>query len=410
MFQSKQPKTKLLTVVGIAAAIGLVLSGCASNAEPAPANGEPINVASISGLTFFPEASQAAKAVFDEFNASGGLDGRPIEYTVLDDKTNPADSATAAKDALASGAVAMVGSASLLDCAVNHQTWEENDIISIQGTAVDLFCFTTPNIAAANTGPFFDEYASLYYGSEVLKFKNICALQVTDDPVAIATIMKVVDAWSANTGQKLSYVDNSLTRGQTSYASNLSMIKSQNCDALFINETGAAIAMMLAEATNQGVNLPVLTLTSAYAKEFAAAVGYSNDIYVPAEFSPFTDATDKSNDAWRTLMEKSGVPQTSFAQGGYLAAKYFIDILKTVEGDITRESVTAAAKAMTEGISSDGMTGNPWVFGDASRHMANTSVWPVMVKGGSQEWTSIGPWITGKEMGWEDSFLEIPAP
>ena len=150
---------KLLAVAGIAAASALILSGCASTdggsngGGASPATGEPIVVAGLSGLTFFPEAPQAVQAVFDDYNADGGFNGRPLEYTVYDDKTDPAASATAAKDALDSGAVALVGSSSLLDCAVNHTTWEDNNIVSLQGTGVDSFCFGTPNIASREYRP-----------------------------------------------------------------------------------------------------------------------------------------------------------------------------------------------------------------------------------------------------------------
>ena len=133
-------KTKLLAVASIAAASALILSGCTSadsgggGSTSSPATGDPIVVAGLSGLTFFPEAPQAVQAVFDDYNAAGGFNGQPLEYTVYDDKTDPAASATAAKDALDSGAVALVGSSSLLDCAVNHTTWEDNNIVSLQGT------------------------------------------------------------------------------------------------------------------------------------------------------------------------------------------------------------------------------------------------------------------------------------
>ncbi len=146
---------KLAAAVAVAAVSALALAGCSGggsspSASGEPATGEPIVVAALSGLTFFPEAPQAVQAVFDDYNAAGGLDGRPIEYNIFDDKTDPAASATAAQDALSSEAVALVGGSSLLDCAVNHTTWEDNDIVSIQGTGVDPYCFATPNIAPTN--------------------------------------------------------------------------------------------------------------------------------------------------------------------------------------------------------------------------------------------------------------------
>lgn len=392
-------RTKLAATAAIAAAT-LVLAGCTpAGPTGTPATGEPINVAALSGLTFFPEAPQAVQAVFDDYNAAGGLDGRPIEYTVLDDKTDPAVSSTAAKDALDGGAVALVGSSSLLDCAVNHTAWEEAGIVSIQGTGVDPFCFSTPNIAPANTGPYFDAFATLTYGSETLGFKNICAEVVPDNAAGQSAYQQAIDAWEAQTGEEIAYSDFSLTRGQSSYAGNVAALKSEDCDAIMITEVGPAVIAFIGEAANQGVDLPFLVLTSCYSDEFAASVAYGGDIYLPAEFSPYTDATDDSNTEWAAVMDAHGVAKTSFAQGGYLAALYFISILESVDGDVTRESFTAAAQAMAEPIDNP-MTATPWIFGDAASHQANKSAWPLVIRANTNEWESLGPWMLGDELGW----------
>ena len=51
---------KFLVAVGAVAASALMLAGCTPGDTPEnPATGEPIPVAGLSGLTFFPEAPQA---------------------------------------------------------------------------------------------------------------------------------------------------------------------------------------------------------------------------------------------------------------------------------------------------------------------------------------------------------------
>ena len=408
-------KTKLLAVASIAAASALILSGCTSadsgggGSTSSPATGDPIVVAGLSGLTFFPEAPEAVQAVFDDYNAAGGFNGQPLEYTVYDDKTDPAASATAAKDALDSGAVALVGSSSLLDCAVNHTTWEDNNIVSLQGTGVDSFCFGTPNIAPANTGPYFDMAATLYDGSENLDYENICVLLVADDEVGKANYYDVIANWEDATGNKISYVDDTLVRGQASYAANISNLKSEECDAIAANEVGVADAAIIAEASNQGLSLPFLLLTSAYSDEFAASVSYAGPISLPAEFAPFTDPEDTTTTEWRAVMDAHGVPATSFAQGGFLAAQYFITILETIDGDVTRDSFTEAARAMTEpytGVGS-GMTGTEWIFGEGESHQPNASAWPLIIEPNTQTWVSVGPWLTGDEIGFKP--FAVPA-
>ncbi|GAA1917725.1 hypothetical protein GCM10009775_07760 [Microbacterium aoyamense] len=403
---------KLMGTIALVAIGALTFAGCSGGGEGAPsdggnpATGEPIVVAALSGLTFFPEAPQAVQAVFDDYNAAGGLDGRPIEYNVFDDKTDPAASATAAQDALSSDAVALVGGSSLLDCAVNHTTWEENDIVSIQGTGVDPYCFATPNIAPTNTGPFFDTFATLYYGSEELGYENICAVIVPDEAASKAAYEQAFDAWSEATGNELAYLDASLVRGQASYAGNVSNLKSQDCDAIFMNEVGDAVIGLLGEASNQGISLPFLVLTSCYSDQFAASAAYGGDIYLPAEWAPYGDTSIDGVEEWAQTMDAHGVPKTSFAQGGYLAAQYFIDILESIDGDITRESFTAAAKGMTEPIDSP-MAQAPYIFGDADFHQPNNTAYPVVLRAGTSEWESLGPLLVGDDLGWQ--YTTVPA-
>ncbi|WES62698.1 ABC transporter substrate-binding protein [Microbacter sp. GSS18] len=400
---------KMLAAAGAVAVAALALAGCSSSDTGGgsdAATGEPITVAALSGLTFFPEAPQAVQAVFDDYNAAGGLDGRPIQYDVFDDKTDPAASATAAQDALSSGAVALVGSSSLLDCAVNHATWEDNGIVSIQGTGVDPYCFATPNIAPTNTGPFFDAFATLTYGSEELGFENICAVIVPDEAAAKSAYEQAFASWSAATGNELAYLDASLVRGQASYAGNVSNLKGQTCDAVFMNEVGDAVLGFLGEAANQGISLPFLVLTSAYSDQFAASAAYGGDIYLPAEWAPYGDMSIEAVADWSETMDAHGVPKTSFSQGGYLAAKYFIDILESIDGDITRESFTAAAKGMTEPIDSP-MAQAPYIFGDAEFHQPNNAAYPVVLRAGTNEWESLGPLLVGDELGWE--YTTVPA-
>jgi branched-chain amino acid transport system substrate-binding protein len=414
---------KLLAALGLAAASAVILAGCASGdaggsaatddtaaeaTADTAATGEPIKVAAVFDGNFFPEAPPAAQAVFDEYNAAGGFNGRPIQLDKYDEKTDPAASATATKDALDSGIVAFVGSSSLFNCAVNNQTFLDNNIVSIQGTGVDPFCFSTPNIAAANTGPFFDTTASLYNGSENLGYEAICAMIVPDDALGQSAYQQAIDNWSAATGKELAFLDWTITRGQASYAANVSQLKSQGCDSVFINEVGPADAAILAEMTNQGIVLPAILLTSAYSDEFASAVDYGARISLPAEFAPFSDPNEASAAEWRATMESNGIPATSFAQGGYLAAQYFIAILESIDGDVTRDSFTAAAKAMTEpyaGVGA-GMAGTGWVFGDGDSHQANAAAWPVHIEPNTQEWVSDGPWLLGSEIGWVNTTIQ----
>jgi branched-chain amino acid transport system substrate-binding protein len=388
---------KVLAVAAVAGATALALAGCSAGGSSGPATGDPIVVAANSSLTFFPEAPEAVKAVFDEFNAAGGLNGRPIEYLVCDDKVDPAASAQCQKDALSAGAVAMVGSSSLLDCVVNWKTWIDNDLVSLQGTGVDPYCFGTSNVAPANTGPFFDAQATIQQAATD-GYTRICTLATSADPATKDAYTVMKKNWEAFSGQTMAAYDDSAGYG-ADYTANVNALLGNNCDAMVFLSVGPDVLAMINVLTQAGSSLPVYVQTSCYYPEFATAIAsYAGPVSSAAEFAPLEEAV---NDDFRALMDAAGVAQSSFAQGGYLAALDFLAILKSVEGEITAASVSAAAKGMTEPNANE-MRGNPWIFGPGEAHQANASAWEVLVEPGTGVWASIGPWYGAEEIGFKD--------
>lgn len=394
-------KKSLMTGLVVATASAMVLSGCAGGGgSESTADGEPIIVASVnalSGAGTFPEASEAAQAVFDEYNANGGLDGRPIEYNIYDDKGDPATASQVAREAVEKGSVALVGGASALDCEVNHAYYEESDILAVQGVGVDPFCFTTPNISPTNSGPYLDTELTLTYGSEVLGLEKICGLLAIAGSTRDA-YQGAIDDWSAATGNELAMLDDTLTYETADYTPYIVKIKEAGCDGVYGNMIEPGYVGLLNAAEAQGLDATFLFLTSGYSEQFASQVTYTGEgIYAPAEFAPYTDESVSGNEDWAALMDEYGINKTSFAQGGYLAATYFIEVLEGMEGEITRETVNEALRGMTEPIEST-MVGTPWIFGDGESHGSNTAGWPVAILPGETTWDAVADdWIFASE-------------
>ena len=392
---------KRSVVLAGAAALLLTLTACSGTAGGGDDNGgdaAPIKVGSVnalSGPAIFPEASEAAAAVFDRFNEEGGLDGRMIEYTILDDKADPATAAASAREVVESNeSVALVGSASLLDCEINGEYYVQQDILSIQGTGVDQVCFDNPNISSVNVGPFGDTTLTLLYGSEVLGLENICGLLEVlggTQPAYEAAIAE----WSEISGKELVYLDDTVPYGGSDYTPYIVRAKEAGCDAVYSNAVEPDGIGQLKAAEAQGwTDVTFLYLTSVYSEQFAGAVGAAgNGIFVPAEFAPFTDETLEANADWRSLMEENGINLTSFSQGGYLAATYFLEVIQGIDGDITRESVNEALRGMTTPIEND-MVGTPWIFGDGDAHNSNRAGWPVKLLPNAGAWeTAADDWL-----------------
>jgi branched-chain amino acid transport system substrate-binding protein len=366
-------------------------SGAGSGNSPGSGTIVIGSVDTLSGQVTFPEASQAAKAVFAKVNSTGGIDGKKIDYIALDDKGDPA---TAAQDArlliTQDNAVALDGSASLLDCEVNAAFYAQSGISSVPGVGVDPACFASAVIAPANVGPYLGTQAILQYGSQQLHLNKICAffsiIAGTGPAYAHA-----VAGWSAATGQKLALDDTSVPPTTADFTPYLLHARRLGCDGIFVNAIEPAAVTLAKDMVAQKMMVPLLTLSSTYTAQAASAIGsVSFPLYSASEFAPYTDPNAPENADWRSLMTAGHIPLTSFSQGGYLAATYLVQVLRHIHGAITRQSVTAALHSMSP--VSNAMTGTPWVFGTVSAHNPNHAIKVVVLKDGA--WSIAQPgWV-----------------
>lgn len=392
-------KRRTIAVLGIAVA---ALGGTAACSSSGPSGGSgggsggggSIVVGSVntlSGAVTFPEASQAAKAVFDKVNASGGINGKKIKYIALDDKGDPSTAAQDARKLVADGAVALDGSASLLDCEVNGAYYKSTGISSIPGVGVDPGCFASKAIAPANVGPYLGTQVILQYGSQQLHLHKICAFFSIIAGTQNAYKQAVTD-WSKQTGQALALDDTSIPEDATDFTPYALHAKRLGCDGVFMNGTQPLVVPFANAMASQHMDKTVfLTLSSTYTIDAAKALGnVPFPMYSSSEFAPYTSGNDSANSDWRALMTADKIPLTSFSQGGYLAATYLVQVLKTMKGPITQKSVTHALQTMKP--LSNPMAGTPWVFGTGATHNPNHSIKVVKLVNGT--WSTANPkWI-----------------
>ncbi|UOQ55966.1 ABC transporter substrate-binding protein [Leucobacter allii] len=386
---------KRLTGIAALTAIGaLALSGCAGGGgggDDAPIKIGSVN--SISGAATFPEASEAAQAVFDRVNAEGGVNGHQIEYKTIDDKGDPATATAAARELVGSDeVVALVGGASLIECEINQDYYAQENVLSMPGIGVDTGCFNTPNIAPVNLGPFNDMTLTLLNGSENLGLEDICVLLEiagSTEPAYRAGI----ERWTEITGKEPMYVDASVPYGGSDYTPYIVKAKQSGCEAIAVNAVEPdAIGQVKAAQAQGWDDVTFLFLTSVYSENFAEALDWTGaGVHVPAEFYPFTEENE-ANDDWRELMTENDIALTSFSQGGYLAAMNFVEVLEGMDGDITRESVTEALQNM-EPIENP-MVAFPYQFTDIAAQEFQPGGWPVVLESGSNAWKqSADDWL-----------------
>ncbi|MFD9099335.1 ABC transporter substrate-binding protein [Streptomyces collinus] len=347
-------------------------------------------VSSLSGPATFPDSTSAAQAVFDQINDSGGIGGRKIDYIVVDDKGDPAATAQAARSLVTQKhVVALAGSASLLDCAINAHFYAKAGVSAIQGVGVDPTCFESSAISPVNVGPYLSTAENLYYASEVLKLSRICLFigiyGNTDE-----AYKKAVESWSDLTGKKPLMEDRTI-KAESDPTPFVLRAKKERCQAALYNGTEPSVIAMMKSAKQQNAtDIKWIMTSAAYTEALAKALGKNGEgLYTNAEFEPFTRTDSPLLSDWRKLLIGKNVPLSSFSEGGYLAAKHIVEVLKSLDGPITRRSVTEALKSL-QPIESE-MTGTAYEFGDATEHHSNTAGKIVQLRNGgwhvvSKDW------------------------
>lgn len=380
---------RTLSVIAVAALTATALAACSS----ANASTSPIMVGAVSSITgavSFTEVPAAAKAVFDKVNAAGGINGRKIEFSSEDDSGDPAHSAQAGRRLVdQDNVVALVGSASMVDCSANAALYAQRGVVSITGTGVDPACFKSSNIAPVNTGPFTAYQAMLTYASETLKKQRVCAI-ILGLPGITEGYQNSVTKWSKATGKKPALVDTSVTFGSDPTPAILAA-KSANCDAVVFNSVEQTVPSFMSTVHQQGMdNITWLTIGSSYTDAALKALQKQNtlNLYVNSEFLPYT-TNDPALDDWRKTMTDAKVPLTSLSIGGYLSAEYFVEALKSIKGEINRESVTTAFKNLSP--IENPLVGEPFTFGTATAHSPNQTSKVVQVT--ADGWKVTSGWI-----------------
>jgi len=374
---------KNTTILGGAVALTLSLAASGAMAQDKcgmgngkKATGEPIQIGAIVGKTGpedFSSSARAAQAYFNCVNANGGINGRPIQYTVQDDTWNPEVASQAANKLVKdTKVVAMAGSSSFVECGANNDLYVKEGVASVSGVGVPRACFFGKNYISFNSGPRQSTVGAAQYITETFKLKSL---------TCVAPGIPGFGDWVCG--------------GVEAYGkANNVAVKTVIFDPGQLD--GNAIALQVAAAKSEGVvlgmprgmMLPILTAaeqqdlgksmkwglpTSAYHADMPKAVGkyWHDKLYVHMELQPM-DGTGPDNTNWKAIMDKFGDkkdPRDTFSQAGFLSAKVTTDALLRIKGNVDRKSAYQAIVGTTK-WKTDMMCG-AWYFGPGERHQPN---------------------------------------
>jgi branched-chain amino acid transport system substrate-binding protein len=340
------------------------------------ATGTPIKLGAIATKqpgTDFTDIPNMARAYFDCVNDNGGINGRPIDYTIETEQTDPGQVASLARKLVQSEKVlGIVGNTSIIECAVNHKYYEQQGYYVID-SGIAPECYSTPNSAAVNMGPRYSvDGATQYLIRQRVKKLVLDQSNVPGTGyIAGGFLLIAKDAKIPTKSLK----DNVPIQDANSIA--LKLVQAAGPDGgVVLNFTPPEALKILQAAQRLGLQNRVKWACSTPCNTdfLADALGSAWDgkLGVNAELN-LIDADGPDSQLYRDVQKKYApkLPLGSFSQMGFVEARIAVDALLKVKGEFTAKTVNTAFKNVRN-FKTDILC-KPWYYGDAPLHIPNNT-------------------------------------
>jgi branched-chain amino acid transport system substrate-binding protein len=349
------------------------------------ASGEPIKLGALATKqpgTDFSEIPRMAEAYFKCVNDNGGIGGRPIEYVIETEQTDPGQAASQARKLIETEKVlGIVGNTSIIECDVNHEYYEQQEYYVI-GSGIAPTCYSTPNFAAVNMGPRYssDGATQALIRQDVDKIVLVQSNVPGTDYIEEGPRLITEDAGLEFEGLK----ENVPIQDANSAALKAVQAAGDN-GGVVLNFTPPEALKILQAAQQQGLQDRVKwgCSTPCNTDFLADALGdaWDGKLHVNAELNLITADAPDSN-LYRQIQKEYApdIPLGSFSQMGFIEARIATEALLGVEGEYTKESVNEAFKNV-KNFETDILC-EPWYYGDAPLHIPNNVDRTVTPEGG----------------------------
>lgn len=361
-------KKKLVGLFSVLVSLSLVLAGCAA---PGATASETIKIGLQAPLTgdFAAEgqwAQQSVQVAAELINKKGGVLGKQIEIVVVDDASNPKDSALAAQKVIAQGLQEVIASYGSSVTAPAADLYDANKVVSVG------YGCTAVRLTMEKQRPYFfrtagrDDTQSEFFvkfATETLGAKRIAIMHdnqdygkgVADD--AMKFMKPKIDAGEV----EVVYFD-AITPGESDYSTVVSQIKALNPDVWFYTAYYSEAALLLKQARDAGVTSIFVGNNSVPTPEFEKIAGVAaikGSIHLNEPMPQFLSYPESKEflDAYQAKYNE--LP-------GSIWAVYAADALNALAAAITKagstdpDKVASTMRTMTD---AKGITG-PLLFTD----------------------------------------------
>jgi len=353
-------------LIVIAVSLSFVLAGCSQGGAPST---DTIQIGLQAPITgdFAAEgqwAQQSVEVAKDLINQKGGVLGKQVEIFLVDDASNPKDSALAAQKVIAQGLKQVIASYGSSVTAPAADLYDTNKVVSVAYGA------TAVRLTMEKERPYFfrtagrDDTQSEFFvkfATEVLKAKTIAIMHDNQDygKGVAEDAMKYLQPF-IDSGQVEVVFYDAITPGESDYSAVISQLKSLNPDVWFFTAYYPEAALLLKQAREAGLTTTFVGNNSVPTPEFEKIAGVDiieGSIHLNEPIPQFLDYPE-SKEFLDAYQEKYG------EMPGSIWAVYAADALNALVAAIEKAGSTdpdKVAEAMRTMTDAKGITG-PLMF------------------------------------------------
>ena len=364
-----------------ALAVSIFLTGCKPAATPA-GGGDTIKVGEFASLngseaSFGRSSHNGTLLGVEQVNAAGGVLGKKLELIYEDNQSKDGETATAVKKLISRDkVVAILGEVASIRSLEAAPICQQNKIPQISpsstnpkvtqiGDYIFRVCFIDP----------FQGTVMANFATKTLKAKRVAVLTDVGSTYSVGLADYFKKGFIANGGEVI--VEQKFTKDDKDFKAQLTAVKSQNPDAIFVPGYYGQVTLIALQARELGMKIPLFGGDGWEAPELLQGPGAAEALegcFYSTHFSPDQDAP-KVKQFVADYQKKFGAIPDAMAALGYDSVLALVDAIQranSTDGAKIRDAL-ATLKDL------DGVTGKTTL--DENRNAQKPAV-IIEIKGG----------------------------
>jgi branched-chain amino acid transport system substrate-binding protein len=330
----------------------------------------------------FTTVGKVAAAYFDCVNDNGGINGRPIQYTLLTEALDPnQEKADAQKLIQSDKVVGMVGNTSFAECGTNAAYYKSKGFVVI-GAGVQAECYSTPAFAETNMGPRYSNVGA----AQALIAAGVKKISIASPDTISAYADGGVVQLGKERGVAVKVFPTHLpVTDATSQLLQMYQFAGNGGGIILDFTPDTAPAFMKAAESQNLVTKMLWGSSTPIANTFMASQfspAFDGHLWINSEFALVSPSVGPDSALMFQILKKYApkIAPQSFGQMGYMDADFATKALLSIKGPITAKSYNNAVRALKD-IKTD-MLCKPWYVGNLPYHIPNNTDITVDYKAG----------------------------